>query len=42
MGLAPHLGIKHPKAIEVDYGMHDGYFAHQGARVCLAGYVLRR
>lgn len=41
MELAPHPGIEHPKAIEADYGMHDGVLRIK-ARAALAGYVLRR
>lgn len=41
MELVPHPGIEHPKAIEADYGMHDGVLCIK-ARAALAGYVLRR
>lgn len=41
MELAPHPGVEHPKAIEADYGMHDGVLRIK-ARAALAGYVLRR
>lgn len=41
MELAPHPGIEHPKAIEADYGMHDGVLRIK-ARAALSGYVLRR
>lgn len=41
MELAPHPGIEHPRAIEADYGMHDGVLRIK-ARAALAGYVLRR
>ncbi|ACY34796.1 WYL domain-containing protein [Comamonas thiooxydans] len=41
MELAPHPGIEHPKAVEADYGMHDGVLRIK-ARAALAGYVLRR
>lgn len=39
--LVPHPGIEHPKAIEADYGMHDGVLRIK-ARAALTGYVLRR
>lgn len=39
--LAPHPGIKWPKAIEADYGMSDGVLRIK-TRAALAGYVLRR
>lgn len=41
MELSPHPGIKHPEAIEADYGMVGGCLRIQ-ARAALAGYVLRR
>lgn len=41
MELAPHPGVKQPKAIEADYGMRDGVLRVR-ARAALAGYVLRR
>jgi hypothetical protein len=41
MELAPHPGVKQPKAIEADYGMQDGVLRIK-ARAALAGYVLRR
>jgi hypothetical protein len=39
--LVPHPGVKHPEAIEADYGMQAGAL-HLKARAALAGYVLRR
>jgi len=39
--LAPHPGVKQPKAIEADYGMQDGVLRIK-SRAALAGYVLRR
>jgi len=41
MELVPHPSIEYPKAIEADYGMHDGVLRIK-ARAALAGYVLRR
>lgn len=39
--LVPHPNIKHPKAIEMDYGMVDGV-KRETVRAAVAGYVLRR
>ena len=39
--IVPHPGVKHPKAVEADYGMEDGVLRVK-ARAALAGYVLRR
>lgn len=41
MELAPHPGLRQPKAIEADYGMHGGILRIK-SRAALAGYVLRR
>lgn len=41
MELVPHPGIRHPKAVEADYGMVNGLLRIT-ARAALAGYVLRR
>lgn len=38
---APHPGIKHPEAIEADYGMKNGALRLE-VRAALAGYALRR
>ena len=39
--VVPHPGVKHPKAIEADYGMVGGLLKIK-TRAALAGYVLRR
>ncbi len=39
--LVPHPGLQQPKAVEADFGMHDGVLRIK-ARAALAGYVLRR
>lgn len=41
MEVVPHPRIKHPEAIELDYGMADG-ICKQNVRAAVAGYVLRR
>lgn len=41
MELAPHPGVKQPKAVEADYRMQDGVLRIK-SRAALAGYVLRR
>jgi len=39
--LVPHPGIAHSKAVEADYGMHNGTLQIK-TRAALAGYLLRR
>ncbi|MCD6007622.1 WYL domain-containing protein [Halomonas sp. IOP_31] len=39
--LVPHPGIRHPQAIERDYGMQQGKLSVE-LRAALAGYLLRR
>ena len=39
--LAPHPGIEHSKAVELDFSMQDGCLRVK-ARAAMAGYVLRR
>lgn len=39
--LVPHPGIKHPEAIELDYGMKDGVLKVE-IRAATAGYLLRQ
>ncbi|WP_349675109.1 WYL domain-containing protein [Cupriavidus sp. SK-3] len=39
--LVPHPGLKHPDAIQADYGMNDGVLRAQ-IRAAVVGYALRR
>lgn len=41
LDIVPHPGVKHPKAVEVDYGMTDGALRMQ-LRAPMVGYALKR